>query len=396
MLDRNCGVQWVYDRLKSVPVLRLSEAQDLEFDVVVATWWETTHALFTLRSARYAYFVQSLEDRFFLPQHSPQRLGAALSYALPVSFITEARWIARTLQALRPDAPCYLVRNGVDKDVFAVPTETDVRLKGPLRILVEGRQGVWFKGVPEALAAASRMEAAHEVTVVSADRSGLLGQGYDRMLGPLTQRELARAYAETDVLLKLSRVEGMFGPPLEAFHCGATCVVTPVTGHDEYVEHGWNGMLVEWDDERGTARMLDLLACDRRLLHFLRTNALFTARSWPNWTQSTQFMALALESIRARPAAGAQAAGLRLVSDARAGIERHSLELCERDDLALSAAALERERDDLARSAALLEDRELALAELQRHVNDMRATRSWRWMEPARRLRSRISTRQGR
>ena len=35
------------------------------FDVAVATWWETTSQLFTLSADRYAYFVQSLEDRFF-------------------------------------------------------------------------------------------------------------------------------------------------------------------------------------------------------------------------------------------------------------------------------------------------------------------------------------------
>ena len=44
---------------------------------------------------------------------------------------------------------------------------------------------------------------------------------------------------------------------------GATCVTTAVTGHDEYVEHGRNALVVDWDDLRGTARQLDLLARDR-------------------------------------------------------------------------------------------------------------------------------------
>jgi hypothetical protein len=51
-------------------------------------------------------------------------------------------------------------------------------------------------------------------------------------------------------------------------------------------------------------------------------------------------MALALETIRSRPSVGAQAACLRLTSDARVGIERYRLELRERDDLAISAAAM--------------------------------------------------------
>ena len=48
---------------------------------------------------------------------------------------------------LRPDAPLHLVRNGIDKDVFAPPEQVDVRLDGPLRVLIEGNPGVWFKGV---------------------------------------------------------------------------------------------------------------------------------------------------------------------------------------------------------------------------------------------------------
>ena len=71
-------------------------------------------------------------------------------------------------------------------------------------------------------------------------------------------------------MLKLSTVEGMSGPPLEGFHRGATCVITPVTGHEEYVVHGYNGLITDWDDLGGAARQLDLLARDRRLLHFLR------------------------------------------------------------------------------------------------------------------------------
>ena len=35
---------------------------------------------------------------------------------------------------------------------------------------------------------------------------------------------MSALYTESDVVLKLCRVEGMFGPPLEGFHRGATCV----------------------------------------------------------------------------------------------------------------------------------------------------------------------------
>jgi hypothetical protein len=122
----------------------------------------------------------------------------------------------------------------------------------------------------------------------------------------------------------------MFGPPLEGFHLGATCVVTEVTGHDEYVEHGWNGLVADWDDPRGTARLLDRLASDTRELHFLRMNALATAQSWPDWEQAGQFMTLALERIRRDPPPAATAGTARLMADVRTSMMELSRPLSER------------------------------------------------------------------
>jgi hypothetical protein len=142
---------------------------------------------------------------------------------------------------------------------------------------------------------------------------------------------MSELYGRTDVVLKLSSVEGMFGPPLEGMHRGATCVVSPVTGHDEYVEHGWNGLVTDWDDLRGTARELDLLAADRRYLHFLRTNAVETARAWPSWQQSGMFMAGALNRIAELPPPSAS--GRRLAADVRAVMDSHRRILMERNAL---------------------------------------------------------------
>jgi glycosyltransferase involved in cell wall biosynthesis len=207
------------------------------------------------------------------------------------------------------------VRNGIAKDVFASLAAVPVARGGPLRILIEGSVDVPLKGVGDALAAVATMRAPRHVTVVSGDGSGGRLDGVDRAVGPVGQRELASLYAEAHVLLKLSRVEGMFGPPLEGFHLGATCVVTPVTGHEEYVVHGENGLVVDWDDPAGTARALDLLAHDRALLHRLRCGAVATARAWPSWEQQGQVMAAALRAVRHQPPPDARRAGRRLARD---------------------------------------------------------------------------------
>ena len=334
---------WGYEQLAELSVISLAEAQSRRYDVAVATWWETTFSLFTVPADRHAYFIQSIEDRFYL-QDEPERLGAALTLDLPVSFITEARWIQETLRGLRPDAPCYLVRNGIDKDTFRIPAALDVRVEEPLRIVIEGDPRVWFKHVPAAIDVASRMRTPRHVTVVTANHAAVDGGAVDEVVGPLTKDEMADLYGRSDVVLKLSSVEGLFGPPLAGFHRGATCVVTPVTGHDEYVEHRFNGLVCDWDDLRGTARQLDLLATDRRLLHLLRTNAVSTARGWPSWEQSSQFMAAALGAIAAAPQPAATAGAHRMLSDLRAGVEAYRVHLRERNEYALQVQRFERIR----------------------------------------------------
>lgn len=319
---------WAHHALEGIPVEDLTQARTEPWNIAVATWWQTTFALFELDARRYTMFVQSLEDRFY-GIDEPERLIAGLVLDLPVTFITEARWIRDTLAQLRPDAHCHLVRNGVDKAIFAGPEKIAPRLREPLRVLVEGNPSSWFKFVPSAISATAAMTEPHHLTVVSAEREGLPDASIDRLVGPVDQREMAALYADSDVVLKLSSVEGMYGPPLEGFHMGATCVTTEVTGHEEYVVHGHNGLLVDWDDQRGTARALDLLARDRRLLTELRHNALHTARGWPDWRQAGTFMAAALQAIARAEPPSTRAAAASLTTGLRGAMEVHQAHLPE-------------------------------------------------------------------
>jgi glycosyltransferase involved in cell wall biosynthesis len=307
-------VEWRFAGLDSVTVIPLDAALSSRYDLAVATWWQTAASLFELSAERYVWFIQSLEERFY-PPDSAERLAASLALDLPVHFITEARWIADSLETLRPGTRARYVRNGIAKDVFTPPPAVTPSVHAPLRILIEGSRQVAFKGIDDALAAASAMREPRHLTLVTPDASGVGAPGADRVLHGLSHAEMAELYADTDVVLKLSRVEGMFGPPLEGFHKGATCVVTPVTGHDEYVRHLENGLVVDWDDRMGTARALDLLARDRALLHHLRCGALATARGWPSWKQQATVMAAALRGIGDEPPPPQRALGRRLAHD---------------------------------------------------------------------------------
>ena len=313
---------WQYDHLAHLHVLSLADASSREYDVAVSTWWETAYQLFLLRAERYASFVQSLEDRFYATHESVDRLGARASLDLPVAFITEAGWIAEQLADLRPDSQVHLVRNGIDKETFPLAEGFEESDGTHLRVLVEGSPESWFKGVPAAIRSVEQMAEPHKLTLVCPNRANLKPAWAAQAIGPLAPAELCELYSGTDVLLKLSHVEGMYGPPLEAFHRGATCVTTEVTGHEEFIRHGENALVCDWDDERGTAAQLDMLARDRKLLRRLRTGALETARNWPDWSQSSSEMAAALRSIAGSPPPSPSAGAAALTQTLSVGVER--------------------------------------------------------------------------
>lgn len=284
-----------------------------EFDIAIATYWETAFWIHEIPARRYAHFVQSLEDRF-APPRTGMRLQARTSQGLPLKLFTEAEWISEALLAVRDHENVPVVRNGIDKEVFS-PIDAKPAHDGPLRILIEGHPDVWFKSVPEAQRVVAAMKQPREVLYVVPNPDEFaprLAEG--RAEGPLSTTELAERYTWADVVLKLSRVEGMFGPPLEGFHRGATCVVWPVTGHDEYIEHGRNGIVTDWDDTRGTARWLDILAERRDLLAGLQAAAIETARKWPSWRDQAPAMHELLTRIVEEPG-GASREDLRMVSE---------------------------------------------------------------------------------
>jgi len=357
---------WPYDGLSRVRVADLADVTGEQFDLAVATWWDTVRHLAAVDAKHVAYFVQSLEDRFF-HEGDPQGPLAGLTYRLGLPVITEARWIMDVFAAAAPEVPCWYVRNGVNKDIFPEQGEIDPSPAGPLRILIEGNVDDHIKGVPEALEVVRRMTEPAAVTVVAA--KGASGPIPATVIGPLAQRELSQVMARTDVLLKLSRVEGMSGPPLEAFHRGATCVITPVTGHDEYLQHGWNGLLAGWDDPTGTARQLDLLARDRRLLHFLRSNAAATARAWPGWDQAATMMAGALRAAAAT--SGPDISTLApLLHEARFQITRDSRRIHGLKSKVEASEAHVRKVDQLYTDAAhTAHERALLLGEVQAHAD---------------------------
>jgi hypothetical protein len=256
------------------------------FDLVIATWWKTALELHRFRAERYGYFVQSIESRFYSESEQPLRRLVDSTYALPVAFVTEARWIRDHLWTHHGKAAA-LVRNGIRKDLFTPDGSSAAPPLGGgrLRVLVEGPFGVWFKNTGRTLNIARRAQPG-ELWLLTASDVGRM-PGIDRVFSRVPITMAPEVYRACDVIVKLSYVEGMFGPPLEMFHCGGTAIVYDVSGYDEYIEHNHNALVASRGREADVVGLLQQLKKDADLLAQLKAGARQTALAWPSWDASS-------------------------------------------------------------------------------------------------------------
>lgn len=287
-------LQW-FPGAEKMTWMDYSEAADKQFDLVIATWWRTVFYLHKINAKKYAFFVQSIESRFYPEGEVTLRTLVDLTYSLQVNFITEATWIKEYLKE-HFDQDALLVRNGISKDYFNDGIKPKVpRAPEKLRVLVEGPLNVSFKNT-ELAVELCRQSRADEVWFVTSTEIGAY-PNVDRLFSRVPISEIGSIYASCDVLVKLSTVEGMFGPPLEIYHTGGTSISYDVTGYDEYIEHNVNGLVSFSRQNQEIIEFINRLKDNPNELAQLKANALATAEKWPDWESSSKEFAAACEQL---------------------------------------------------------------------------------------------------
>jgi glycosyltransferase involved in cell wall biosynthesis len=79
------------------------------------------------------------------------------------------------------------------------------------------------------------------------------------------QKDVAAQFHRGAIAVLPSRFEGMPNALLEAMACGLACVATRVSGSEDIIQHGINGLLVESEDHQGLAQALLALLGDPAL-----------------------------------------------------------------------------------------------------------------------------------
>lgn len=274
-------IDWFPNQLAPIVGLQNFPA---DLDVLVATAWSTAFRVAVLPAKHKFYFVQSDETRFH-PKDSAWEHITRLSYSMGYNYLTEARWIRQWLSdGFGHNAE--LVPNGLDAGIF-FPAEPIAPKGTKPRVLLEGAIGLPYKGMAEAFEAVQDIDV--EVWCVSSFGKPVKTWRCDRFFEQVPMTEMRRIYSSCDILVKLSRVEGFFGPPMEMMACGGAVIVGEVTGYDEYIENEVNALVVDPLKPEQAATAIRRLIADAGLRDKLLANGKLTAARW-EWDASIDIL----------------------------------------------------------------------------------------------------------
>lgn len=276
--DNKTDLSWFPRQTVEVIPFKENKKNIEDYDIVVATGWITAYELALLNVKRKIYFVQSDETRFY-PEKSFLRNRVEYTYNFPFEYMTEAKWIRKWLKE-KYNHEAELVPNGINTDIFYPDTPLEPKPKNKKRILLEGAINLPFKGMKEAFEVVQDLDC--EVWCVSYDGKPKPKWHCDRFFEKVPMDAMRRIYSSCDILLKLSRVEGFFGPPLEMMACGGVPIVAKVTGYDEYIKDGYNALVTEVGDIKKTREILEELINNHQLYEKLKLNGNETVKR-NNW-----------------------------------------------------------------------------------------------------------------
>jgi len=250
-------------------------------DCLIATGWETEQFLPVISAKKKFYFVQADERSF---TKDPVTIAAVqMTYKKHWNYFTEAKWIQNWLYQEFGISADY-VPNGLDQEIFyPSPTSRLHNRTDCPRILIEGPVSIPWKGVADSYKAVRNLGC--EIWMVSA--YGLPDPSWkiDKFFSLVPHGDMRKVYSACDILVKMSRIEGFFGPPMEAMACGCAVVVAKCPGWDEYIVHGENALAVGLGDIEGATRAVECLIHDSALMDRLLKGGYETAWKW-DWVGS--------------------------------------------------------------------------------------------------------------
>ncbi|MGH9438024.1 MAG: glycosyltransferase family 4 protein [Terriglobia bacterium] len=260
-------LQWFHHRYEFSPGLLRTIHPPRETDIVHANSWNgfafaRKHIPLVVTAFHCVYHCGFPEWKTFAQKVYHDNLIGAYERK---SFECAASVVAMTPSAVadfraRFRLPCtHVIHGWVDTDIFSprcVPSPSD----GCMRVLIVGndsrRKGMDLLPELRALLGSKFL-----ITVVSGLRGGRrFGSKGITWKSGLSVAELVEQYRASDLVISLSRYEGFGYSALEAMACAKPVVAFDVTGIQDVVVNGENGILVQSGSLRDIAGACERLA----------------------------------------------------------------------------------------------------------------------------------------
>ena len=278
----------VLDRIRPVDD---SDVPDAE--VVVATYYRTAYGVNSLSAAKgaKAIFIQGYEA-----EKGELNEELDVTWRMPMHKIVVSKWLVGLAKDRFGDSQVSHVANSVDSGLFYAPP------RGKSHIPTVGllHHNAPLKGCATSIKALRRV--ARELSSLRVVSFGAEHPTFNVRLPRFAefhhqppQNKLRELYAQCDVWLCGSNVEGFHLPPLEAMACRCPVVSTRVGGPLDIIREGVNGYLVEPGDVEGLAdRVLKVLRLPSEEWVAM-SNAAFNTAGGYTWDDATELFERALD-----------------------------------------------------------------------------------------------------
>ena len=229
-LDGSTKMDWLKG---DIPVMGVNHLLDDQWDVVVATGYETwpvAHCSFTTQ--RKFGFVQ-MKESLFLSNLRPNI--ADRHFSIPIGqVITISRWLKEYLEIECGQENVLIIPNGVDTSLFYPDPQPTLRPRFDRVALVIGHQLNEAKNVTDAVAAINKA-GTFEIWHVSPLPMDDIGAHKTYVNPP--QHVIRHLYSTADVFVMSSRFEGRTCLAPESMACGCPVVAMHHEGVDDLIGH---------------------------------------------------------------------------------------------------------------------------------------------------------------
>ena len=286
---------------------RISEAVKYlpRADIYIATLWTTAFYVDKLvkeNRAVTAYFIQDYEVNFVRSRRFKSRVRD--TYKLIPNKFAKTQWL---VDRMREEGwSCFKINPGMDLHIF-YPNPISGGEK--VTILAMNRNGTSRRGSETLLKSLKIVKRRCPDTHIRLFRDKAADTGFEyEFLGPLSHKELAEYYRQSDIYVDASSVHGFGRPGAEAMASGCALVSTDSGGVREYAVDGQNCLLTRVGDAEDVARQVVTLVRNKQLRERLQQAGIETVQAYAEPIAAAQFWEWAESLIEANRQAQKEAA----------------------------------------------------------------------------------------